>query len=53
MDFNYLYHRHQIALFMSEHADGAKAREAHRGLATGYAARIAAAKRDRRKVLPA
>ena len=52
MDFNYFYHRHQVALFMSEHADGAKAREAHRGLATRYAELIAAGKRDRR-ALPA
>ena len=50
MDFNYLYHRHQVALFMSEHAACAPARAAHRGLASGYAARIAAGKRGRRQV---
>ena len=48
MDFNYLYHRHQVALFMSENAACERSRYAHRGLARGYAGLIARALRDRR-----
>jgi hypothetical protein len=44
VDLNYLYQRHQVALFMAENADSEEARRAHRELATGYAARIAGAK---------
>ena len=45
MDLNYLYRRHQVALFMADHAAGERARAAHRGLAEGYAERIAATRR--------
>lgn len=41
MDLNYLYQRHQVSLFMSENAACGQAREAHKGLALGYAAQIA------------
>lgn len=44
MDLNYLYHRHQVSLFMSEHASCDDSRRAHGALADGYAARIAGAK---------
>ncbi|HEX6218839.1 MAG TPA: hypothetical protein VFZ35_06155 [Sphingomicrobium sp.] len=40
MDLNYLYHRQQISLFLAEHAACEQSREAHRGLADGYAAMI-------------
>jgi hypothetical protein len=49
MDLNYLYHRHQISLFMAFNAACGKARSAHRGLAEGYAARIALDKASRRQ----
>ena len=41
MDLNYLFQRHQISLFRSQHAPCPQAREAHRGLTLGYAAEIA------------
>lgn len=44
MDFNYLYKRHQVSLFMSQHAASEGAKQAHRGLARLYASRIAAAR---------
>ena len=44
MDLNYLYRRHQISLYMAEHAACPNSREAHQGLAEGYAEAIA---RDR------
>jgi hypothetical protein len=44
MDLNYLYHRHQISLFMADSADCEQSRRVHRELAHGYAARIARAK---------
>jgi hypothetical protein len=44
VDLNYLYHRHQVSLFMAEHAACDGARRAHRELADGYAARIAGAR---------
>jgi hypothetical protein len=44
VDLNYLYRRHQISLFMADHASCEKSRLAHRGLAEGYAGMIAAAK---------
>jgi hypothetical protein len=44
MDLNYLYHRHQVALFMADNAAGAAARSVHLELAQLYASRIAAAK---------
>ena len=47
MDFNYLYQRHQISLFMADNAASEAARRTHRALAEGYAGRIADALRDR------
>lgn len=44
MDLNYLYHRHQVSLFMADNADCERSRRVHRELADGYAARIAQAK---------
>ena len=44
MDLTYLYHRHQVSLFMADNADCEQSRRAHRELAHGYAARIAQAK---------
>lgn len=48
MDLNYLYHRHQISLFMAENAACERSREAHRGFAKAYAAEIASARFERR-----
>ena len=42
MDLNYLYHRHQVSLFMATNAATEIARRVHRELAGGYASRIAA-----------
>lgn len=44
MDLNYLYHRHQISLFMATNARSEAARGVHRELAAQYAAQIADAK---------
>ena len=44
MDLNYLYMRHQVSVFMAEHAATVEARRVHRELADGYAERIAGAK---------
>lgn len=44
MDLNYLYHRHQVSLFMADNAASQQARQAHRELADRYAVRIADAK---------
>jgi hypothetical protein len=44
MDLNYLYHRHQISLFMADNAASEPARHAHRKFADGYASRIVAAR---------
>jgi hypothetical protein len=44
MDLNYLYQRHQISIYMAEHATSEPARRVHGELAAGYAARIAGAK---------
>jgi hypothetical protein len=49
LDFNYFYHRHQVSLFMSEHAASEPAKQAHRGLARLYESRIAAARQARRE----
>jgi hypothetical protein len=46
-DLNYLYKRHQISLYMSEHAACARSRTAHRELTDAYAALIASARRGR------
>jgi len=51
MDLNYLYHRHQVSLFMAENAGCDRARRAHGELAVGYAARIAAAKCSPRRLI--
>jgi hypothetical protein len=48
MDFNYLYHRHQVSLFMSDNAACAQSRAVHRELTRGYAAQITTALRERR-----
>lgn len=40
MDLNYLYQRHQVSIYMAEHAACEQSREAHRGLADGYAEMI-------------
>jgi hypothetical protein len=41
MDLNYLYHRHQVSLFMADNARPDAARRVHRELASRYAAQIA------------
>lgn len=40
MDLNYLYHRHQVSLFMAENAASKRARNAHAALADAYLAKI-------------
>jgi len=47
MDLNYLYHRHQVSLFMADNAACEQSRLAHRGLVAAYAEKIEAAKRGR------
>lgn len=47
MDLNYLYHRQQVSLFMSENAACRQSRTAHLGLLAAYAARIEQAKTKR------
>lgn len=49
MDFNYLYHRHQVSLHMSENAACERSRAAHLDLAIAYWARIEALKTMSRK----
>jgi len=44
MDLNYLHQRYAISLNMAQNAACSSSRLAHRDLASGYAARIAAAK---------
>ena len=46
-DLNYLYQRHQISLYMSEHAACERSRSAHRGLTEAYASLIATSRRGR------
>lgn len=41
MDLNHLLHRQQISLMRADMAECGEAEFAHRGLADGYAARIA------------
>jgi hypothetical protein len=41
LDLNYLYHRHQVSLFLSENAACEQSRAAHLGLVVAYAAKIA------------
>jgi hypothetical protein len=43
VDLNYLLERRQVSLIMAERATSEEARRAHRALADGYTARIAAA----------
>ncbi len=45
MDFNYLYHRQQVSLFMSQNAACERSRQAHLELAGAYQSRIAEKKR--------
>jgi len=47
MDLNYLYQRHQIALFMSENGSSHEVRRVHGEFADLYAARIAEARQFR------
>ena len=42
LDLNYLLHRHQVSLMRGHAATSPEARLAHGGMASGYAARIAA-----------
>lgn len=44
MDLNYLYHRHQVSLFMAHNARSEAARRVHRELASRYAEQITDAK---------
>ena len=44
MDLDYLYHRHQVSLFMADNADCERSRRVHCELADGHPARIAQAK---------
>jgi hypothetical protein len=41
MDLNYLYHRHQVSLFMAANAASEAVRRVHHELADAYASRIA------------
>jgi hypothetical protein len=41
MDLNELFYRHQISVVRAAEAASPEARHAHRGLVSGYAARIA------------
>ena len=36
MDLNYLYHRHQVLLFMADNADCERSHRVHRELADRY-----------------
>jgi hypothetical protein len=47
VDLNYLYHRHQVSLFMADNAASGEARRVHRELGECYARRIAEAKLSR------
>jgi len=47
VDLNYLYQRHQVALFMAEHGSSDRVREIHGEFADRYAARIAEARQSR------
>jgi hypothetical protein len=50
VDFNTLYHRHQVSLYLSEHAASERLRLSHRGLAQDYASMIAEELSTRRQV---
>ena len=45
VDLNEMMHRHQVALYRADNGACEDSRHAHRGLADGYAAAIAAFKR--------
>jgi hypothetical protein len=45
MDLNYLHHRQQVSVFMSDNAACDSSRVVHRKMAEGYAALIAGARR--------
>ena len=47
MDLNYLYHRHQISLFMAEHGSSDQVRRVHGEFADLYSARITEARQSR------
>ena len=44
MDLNFIYERHQVSLFLSDHAECLDARRIHREFAERYAVRIAEAR---------
>ena len=44
MDLNYLFHRHQVALFMAQNAACERSRRIHGEFAERYGARIAEAR---------
>ena len=46
MDLNYLLSRHQLSVHRGNAAASREARQAHRGLAAGYARRIRSFQRD-------
>jgi len=46
MDLNHLYYRHGVSLIMAANAACQRSGDAHRALATGYAARIATIRAD-------
>jgi hypothetical protein len=47
VDLNYLHHRQQVSVFMSDNAACASSRIVHRKMAEGYAALIAGARRSK------
>jgi hypothetical protein len=47
MDLNYLHHRQQVSVFLSDNAACASSRIVHRKMAEGYAALIATARRSK------
>ena len=53
MDLNYLYFRHQVALFRSEHAACEPSRRAHSVMAGAYEDRIRTARAGRRQAIAA
>jgi hypothetical protein len=47
VDLNYLHHRQQVSVFMSDNAACASSRIVHRKMAEGYAALIAGARHSK------
>ena len=47
MDLNYLHHRQQVSVFLSDNAACASSRIVHRKMAEGYAALIVTARRSK------